>query len=309
MKQDELKKILEDHADWLEDETKGKRADFSTGDWRAADLHGANLRKAFISVRAGTTELYDKIANEYVDPEEMTGDLWNTYRSELQGADLSNADLQGAILQGADLSGADLSGANLNEAELGIFFADAVDEYEGNTESINPIFYTDLSGADISSANLRNADLTRAKLAGADLSNADLTGAKLFSAKLEDAVLAGAKLVGADLSPRTYTDFEASMYAECEGYNDDGEREDFPTNLKNADLSNANLRGANLRKVNFTDAVLTNANLAGADLTDAKLTNADLTGANLRGVKGYTPKKESVKQTLRRTTKIERGTT
>ena len=249
MKQDELKKILEDHAAWLEDETKGKRADFSTGDWRAADLHGANLPKAFISVKADTTDLYDRMWKEDVAPEELTGDLWNVYRSELQGADLSNADLQGAILKGADLSGADLSGANLNEAELGIFFADAFGEFSGMSEldSLN----TDLSGADISNANLRNADLTSAKLAGADLSNADLTGAKLFSVNLKEANLSGAKLVGADLSPRTYTDFEASMRAEFEGYNDDGEREDFPTNLKNADLSNANLRGANLRKVNF----------------------------------------------------------
>ncbi|MBQ9486734.1 MAG: hypothetical protein IJU91_02890, partial [Selenomonadaceae bacterium] len=59
LKQDEVKKILEDHAAWLEDENTGKRANFSTGDWRAADLHGADLRKAFISVAADTTDLYD----------------------------------------------------------------------------------------------------------------------------------------------------------------------------------------------------------------------------------------------------------
>lgn len=174
---------MQEHTAWLEDEKKGKRAYFSRGDWRAADLHGANLRKAFISVKVDPTELYDKMNNEYIDPEEFTSDLWNIYRSELQGADLSNADLTGA-----DLSGADLHGANLNEADLGIFFANPVYEFSGYTsgytDSFNPTFNTDLSGADISNANLRNADLTSANLAGADLTDANLSGADLTGANL-----------------------------------------------------------------------------------------------------------------------------
>jgi hypothetical protein len=66
--QEELKKRLKLHAEWLADNKKGKRADLS-----GADLSGADLSRADLS------------------------------RANLSGADLSRADLSGANLSGADL--------------------------------------------------------------------------------------------------------------------------------------------------------------------------------------------------------------
>ena len=78
LKMTDIKKILEDHAAWVADNTQGKQADLS---W--ANLRDANLRDA-----------------------------------NLSGADLSGANLRWADLSGADLSGADLREANLRDANL-----------------------------------------------------------------------------------------------------------------------------------------------------------------------------------------------
>ena len=74
MTPDELVKVLNEHAKWLEDNDTGKRA----------DLRGANLRGA------------------------------NLYGANLCEANLRGANLRGANLRGADLRGADLRGANLD---------------------------------------------------------------------------------------------------------------------------------------------------------------------------------------------------
>ena len=74
MKANELKKILELHAKWLNGEEGGERADLS-----GADLSGADLSRA-----------------------------------DLIRANLSDANLRRADLSGADLSRADLSRANID---------------------------------------------------------------------------------------------------------------------------------------------------------------------------------------------------
>ena len=74
MKANELKKILELHAKWINGEEGGKRADLSHADLSHADLRDADLRET----------------------------------------DFSDADLRRADLSHADLRGADLSGANLD---------------------------------------------------------------------------------------------------------------------------------------------------------------------------------------------------
>ena len=121
MKQDELKKILEEHAAWLQDETKGKRANFSKGggkwqgEWQGVDLHGANLQNAFLSVRY-FEEYSDEYCEEYPPG---PGDVsYSAVRTNLRGADLSGANLQGADLRGAELSGAELNEANLRGADM-----------------------------------------------------------------------------------------------------------------------------------------------------------------------------------------------
>ena len=85
---DELAKILKEHAEWLVDCTKGKRADLTWADLTWADLSRANLSWAALS------------------------------RAKLLGANLSWAALSGADLSWADLTWADLSRANLLGANL-----------------------------------------------------------------------------------------------------------------------------------------------------------------------------------------------
>ena len=82
MTESNIKKTLEEHICWLNDEG-GRRADLSGANLSGADLSGANLSGA-----------------------------------DLRGANLSGADLRGANLSGADLRGADLRGADLREANL-----------------------------------------------------------------------------------------------------------------------------------------------------------------------------------------------
>ena len=79
MTSDELKKVLELHYKWLNDESDGVKADLSDADLSDADLRGADLRGA-----------------------------------DLRGADLSSADLSSANLSDANLRGANLRGANLD---------------------------------------------------------------------------------------------------------------------------------------------------------------------------------------------------
>ena len=67
----EIKKVLDSHQKWINEEDGGERAYLHLADLRGADLSGADLRGAVLS-----------------------------------GADLCRADLRGAVLHLADLSGA-----------------------------------------------------------------------------------------------------------------------------------------------------------------------------------------------------------
>lgn len=78
MTSEEIKKVLELHKKWLNNEEGGKRADLSEADLRRANLSGYNLREAGLS------------------------------DADLREADLRWVDLCGANLCGANLSGADL---------------------------------------------------------------------------------------------------------------------------------------------------------------------------------------------------------
>lgn len=71
MKKEKIKLVLAEHKKWLDDSSKGKRADLRDADLRDADLSGAYLRDA-----------------------------------DLRGANLRGANLRDAVLSGADLSGA-----------------------------------------------------------------------------------------------------------------------------------------------------------------------------------------------------------
>ena len=79
MTSEEIKKVLDLHQKWINEEDGGERANLCGADLSGADLSGADLSKA-----------------------------------NLRGADLSGAYLRGADLRGADLRWADLSGADLD---------------------------------------------------------------------------------------------------------------------------------------------------------------------------------------------------
>ena len=98
MKQKELKKVLENHKLWLNNDCENMKADLSHADLRHADLSHADLRYADLS--------HADLSN---------ADL---RYADLGYADLSNADLRCANLYCADLSHADLRCANLYCANL-----------------------------------------------------------------------------------------------------------------------------------------------------------------------------------------------
>jgi hypothetical protein len=92
----DITKILADHAEWLSDNTKGKRANLTEANLAEANLTRVNLTNA------------DLIGADLT---------WtNLEGANLTRADLSDADLTNANLTGVNLGGANLYGANLTEA-------------------------------------------------------------------------------------------------------------------------------------------------------------------------------------------------
>ena len=78
MTREEIKKVLDSHQKWINEEDGGERANLRGANLSGADLRGADLRGA------------------------------DLYRANLRWADLREADLRGADLREADLRGADL---------------------------------------------------------------------------------------------------------------------------------------------------------------------------------------------------------
>ena len=110
---DELKQVLDQHALWLQDNTKGKHANLSGADLSRADLSRADLSGADLS---GANLSDADLRGAYLSRAYLIGaDLRG---ANLRGAYLSDANLRGANLSGADLHGADLRGANLKDAKL-----------------------------------------------------------------------------------------------------------------------------------------------------------------------------------------------
>ena len=129
----EIKIILIEHKEWLQNSLKGKRANLSSADLRSANLSFADLRCADLS----------------------SADL--SY-ANLRFTNLSYANLSYADLRCVDLSYADLSYADLRSADLSFANLSSVD-----------LSYANLSYADLSYANLSFANLSYANLSYADL--------------------------------------------------------------------------------------------------------------------------------------------
>ena len=101
MTNDELRKVIDDHKHWLEEDCEGwekMHANLYGANLRGANLCGANLRDADLR----DADLRDA----------------NLYGANLCGANLRDANLRDADLRGADLRDANLCDANLYGANL-----------------------------------------------------------------------------------------------------------------------------------------------------------------------------------------------
>ncbi len=108
MNQQELDKLLEQHALWLQDPTTGKRANLSSTDLSWLDLRGANLRDAELR---GANLSYANLS--YADLSKANLNYVNLSNTNLRGADLHSANLRDAALWGANLRDVRLCGADL----------------------------------------------------------------------------------------------------------------------------------------------------------------------------------------------------
>ena len=111
MTREEIKKALEDHQHWLNEDCPGwenMRVNLIKADLIKANLIGANLTGA---------SLYkaDMIGANLIGAN-LTGA--SLYKADLTGANLTGANLFGANLYGADLTKANLTGANLYRTNL-----------------------------------------------------------------------------------------------------------------------------------------------------------------------------------------------
>lgn len=102
MNANELKKVLDSHRKWLNNDG-GERANLSGANLSGANLRDANLRGA-------------DLRGAYLSGANLRGA--NLSYANLSGANLIGANLSDANLRGADLSGDDLSDANLSGADL-----------------------------------------------------------------------------------------------------------------------------------------------------------------------------------------------
>ncbi len=157
MRQQELDKILEQHILWLQDSTKGKRADLRNADLYHANLCGTNLSSA--DLRGAN------LRSANLHSTSLRG-------TDLRDADLSDADLRHADMYNSILCNANLYGATMNDAHM----------RSANLQNAD-LQYSILYGIDLRGTNLRGADLR-----GADLRDADLTRANLRSAKLSGSI-------------------------------------------------------------------------------------------------------------------------
>ena len=164
--EDELKRIVEGHAEWLDADEKGdKRAVVHGAKMPSAYLPGARLGKAsFIGTDFGVEAYLGGAGLQGAELQRTSFQHGDFHDANLKHAHLCNADLRWTSLQRADLEQADLTDANLE-------------------------------GADLRGAKLLGADLLRTKLRDANLADADLSTAKgLLAEQLAGANLSGAKL-------------------------------------------------------------------------------------------------------------------
>lgn len=123
MTQIELQEVLKKHAEWLDDNTKGERADFTGADFTWANFTGADLTNAdFTNAKLNGADFTNAnlINADFTNANFTDADLtWANFTgANFTGADLTDAELTWANFTGADFTGADLTNANFTNANL-----------------------------------------------------------------------------------------------------------------------------------------------------------------------------------------------
>ena len=177
---DELNKIMEEHALWLKDHDKGKRADLSTKDLSNMDLSGIDF--------------------SYADIQEV-----DLMEANLKGANLSHADLRKGLLHGVNLTNAVIDETDFTKATL----MHAVLNGCKGTKAYFP--FACMWGCEIKNASLKKASFLGAEVCDCDFTGSYLEDAGFVNADMDNAIFVDTNLKNADFyaAGRSYwCDFE-----------------------------------------------------------------------------------------------------
>lgn len=151
----EIKEILSSHKKWLEDNTKGKRAEFVFMDLSNIKLCGACLNKANFAL-----------------------------------SKLENVDFRGAELEATNFAETELISVNFDDTKLkrSIFRESKIRKSSFHSTELKD---SDFRGAQLSNvsfydSSLRRVNFEAAELVSTSLNNADITGVNFYNAKLDN---------------------------------------------------------------------------------------------------------------------------
>ena len=170
-----LKKVLELHRKWLEDDKSGIMADLSCEDLSYVDLSNVDLRYADC-IDTDFTGSNMKDANFKCATLRLSCfkgakmKCINLSCTDLRGTNLENADLTEGYLESANLDSADLFGACLKHAIFrGSYLKDA--DLRNIIATYCDFSYTDLYNVNLTCGDIRYASFTKAELIGTILTN------------------------------------------------------------------------------------------------------------------------------------------
>ncbi len=232
-KGNDLKKILNDHSNWILSHGKmGRLADFTNRNLDKVHLEMANLPFA-------------KLHNISLRSANLAG--VNFRQAELLNVNLIDSDLDNANCEGANLLNSDLSFSNC----IGANFADA--NLEGANFEGADLSETNFARAMLRDANFKNADLALAVMVDAKIGGANFEGALLSETNFTRAMLRNANFKNANLYE---TKFIGAILRDANFEGIDLE----DTVLDKANFEGADLEGTVLDEANFEETYLKDFN-------------------------------------------------